>query len=165
MAAAGLLSDFLRAQIGYAKLAQERIVVTGRVHDVCPWLAAADIAVCPLRIGGGVKMKMLEALAFGKPIVTTSIGAQGLEGATETPFLISDRPADFADNVVRLAQSSDERNHLSARARRYVRHLPTWDDSVAGLMEAYGWVIDPRAAPAVSSKRLAEIALAEGSAV
>src|SRR5205807_2081837 len=60
------------------------VTVDGPVPDVPPVLAASDVVVCPLRIGGGVKVKMLEALASGCAIVTTSIGVQGLAQAVAT---------------------------------------------------------------------------------
>ncbi|MFN2590400.1 MAG: glycosyltransferase family 4 protein [Actinomycetota bacterium] len=119
-----------------SNLAGDGVIVTGRVPSVEPYLDAAHVVVCPLREGGGVKVKVVEALARGKPIVTTSIGAQGLSPGGDH-FVVEDRPRRFARHVVRLLRDEAERRALGERAARFARSLPTWDDAAAHVVACY----------------------------
>ena len=114
----------------------ERITVTGRVRSLAPYLERADVFVCPLRIGGGVKVKMLEALTHGKAIVATPVAAQGLASAVDAVAVERD-PAPFARRVVRLLEHPAERGALEAAARAAAARLPTWDDAAASLAACY----------------------------
>lgn len=113
------------------------VVVTGRVPAVEPYLDAADVVVCPLREGGGIKVKVLEALARGRAVVSTTVGAQGFGPGARTAMRIEDRPRRFAQAVVDLLEDPAERARLGAAGRRLVEGLPTWDDSAAALAAAY----------------------------
>jgi glycosyltransferase involved in cell wall biosynthesis len=104
-----------------------QIEVTGRVASLIPFYKHADVVVCPLRIGGGVKVKVLEALGFGKAIVSTSIGAQGLDLSTYRAVAVADEVTDFAENVVRLLVHPEERHIQQREALAYARTLPGWD--------------------------------------
>ncbi|HVM34738.1 MAG TPA: glycosyltransferase [Actinomycetota bacterium] len=118
------------------KLARRQgAIVTGRVEDITPYIQRADVIVCPLRIGGGMKVKVLEALRAGKPLVTTSVGAQGLDlnGAA----VVADHPGDFATAAVTLLTDSAMRNELGLAALRYARRLPTWDRAAEILGRCY----------------------------
>lgn len=115
--------------------ASEGIIVTGRVPKVEPYIDAADVIVCPLRIGGGVKVKILEALARGKAIVTTSIGTQGIGAAI--PAAVRDDPAWFASATSDLLLHADARSRLEAEAASFAARLPTWDDAAASLLRLY----------------------------
>ncbi len=121
----------------YALAAPPQVTLTGRVPSLTPFFAAADIVVCPLRIGGGIKVKVLEALRAGKAIVSSSVGVQGLDGAARQAIAIADDPAAFAAHIVRLLRNPAERETMQAAARHAARQLPTWDDSVAALAECY----------------------------
>jgi polysaccharide biosynthesis protein PslH len=110
--------------------------VTGRVPAIHPHLESASVVVCPLRIGGGVKVKMLEAIARGCAIVTTSIGAQGLP-TPQDGVRIEDTPEGFADAVCELLASATARERLRARAIRLAASLPTWDQAAERLAECY----------------------------
>ena len=81
------------------------VVVTGRVDDVKPHIARATVYVVPLRIGGGTRLKILEALAMGKAVVSTSIGAEGLNLTVGDEIMI----ADEANQVCRCRCSIDGR--------------------------------------------------------
>ena len=131
----------------------ERIVVTGRVNSVAPFLDAADVVVCPLRIGGGIKVKVLEALCRGKAIVTTSVGIQGLPGV-EGAVLVEDQPTRFAEAVIRLLMNPRERVRLEAAASAFSKTLPAWDDAAGALTGAYFDLISGRVAR-VERKRTA----------
>lgn len=115
---------------------RSRVEVTGRVPDVTPYLDMADVFLCPLRIGGGIKVKVLEALCRGKPIVTTSVGAQGIPGAG-TAMVVADDPREFARATVRLLRSEGARDLLAQQARARAELLPTWDDATEALVAAY----------------------------
>jgi glycosyltransferase involved in cell wall biosynthesis len=121
-----------------ASLASNRhIEVSGRVASLIPFYKHADVVVCPLRIGGGVKVKVLEALGFGKAIVSTSIGAQGLDLSTYRAVAVADEETDFAENVVRLLAHPDERHKQERQALAYARTLPTWDQVSEAFARLY----------------------------
>jgi len=122
----------------------ESIVVTGRVPSVGPYLNAADVLAYPLRVGGGVKVKVLEALWRGRPVVTTTVGAQGLGADARRAMVVEDDPARFAVAVVRLLNRPRERAVLGAEARRFARTLPTWDEASEALADAYLHLIASR---------------------
>ena len=93
------------------KLAERSgIVVTGRVPEIKPYFAEATVFVVPLRIGSGTRLKILEALAMGKAVVSTSVGAEGLALKNGEEILIADAPTAFANAVIRVTL----RTHRSA---------------------------------------------------
>jgi polysaccharide biosynthesis protein PslH len=109
------------------RLAQEEgIEVTGRVADVRPYLAQAAIYVVPLRIGGGTRLKIFEAMAAGKAIVSTTIGAEGLPTTDGEHLLLADTPDTFASAVVGLLRSSNRREQLERQARTLVAERYDW---------------------------------------
>ena len=113
-----------------ASEANNAIKVTGSVRDVVPWLEAATVVVAPLRMGGGVKVKLLEALAMGKAVVTTRVGAQGLPPGS---VVQADNHTDFATAVVHLLTSEPARRRQEARARNAAGRLPSWDLAAESL--------------------------------
>ncbi len=123
-------------------LAGERVTVTGYVPDVRPYLDAADVIVCPLRIGGGIKVKMIEALRRGKAIVSTGIGAQGLPVQARRALLVTEDPLDFAHSVATLLRDEPRRRLLERRAAAAAMKLPTWDESGAVLTNVYDELLD-----------------------
>ncbi|MDP8911615.1 MAG: glycosyltransferase family 4 protein [Actinomycetota bacterium] len=121
-----------------AARSDERIVVTGRVPAVEPFLDSADVVACPLRVGGGVKVKVLEALARGKAIVTTSVGAQGLGPGMRAAACIEDDAAGFATAVAELLRNPSKRRTLERRASAFAATaLPRWDETAAALLGCY----------------------------
>ncbi len=96
------------------------VVFTGFVKDLSAYYAACDVFVCPLRNGTGIKYKLLEAMACGCAIVTTSIGAEGLGVSDGRELLIADTPLEFASAVGRLLNDSSLRWALGSRARRLI---------------------------------------------
>lgn len=114
-----------------------RIRVTGWVPDVGRWLDAADLVVCPLRIGGGVKVKILEALARGCAIVTTPIGMHGLRYLPANAVAECQDLDAMADACARLLASESNREQLRDRATRAAALLPTWDQAAADLDAAW----------------------------
>jgi len=113
-----------------------RIIVTGRVDDVRPYLERAAAYIVPIRIGGGTRLKIYEAMAMEKPVVSTTIGAEGLPVADGQELLLADTPADFSAAVVRLLTTPDFAHQLGARAALAVRQQFGWErvtDSFAEL--------------------------------
>ncbi|MBV9943285.1 MAG: glycosyltransferase [Solirubrobacterales bacterium] len=123
-------------------LAGERVTVTGYVPDVRPYLDAADVIVCPLRIGGGIKVKMIEAIRRGKAIVSTRIGAQGLPAQARRALLVAEDPTEFAHAVTTLLRDEPRRRLLERRAAAAAMKLPTWDESAAVLTKVYDELLD-----------------------
>jgi len=81
-----------------------RVIVTGRVEDVRPFIEKAKIFIVPLRIGGGTRLKILEAMAMGKAVISTTIGAEGIECKDGIDIAIADAPHDFAGKVIDLCR-------------------------------------------------------------
>ena len=96
------------------RLARAQVVVTGAVPDVAPYLARCTVFTAPLREGGGVRMKLIEALQAGAPIVTTPLGAQGLGAVPGRDLLVADTALEFAAAVGRLLADPELRSALSA---------------------------------------------------
>jgi polysaccharide biosynthesis protein PslH len=119
-----------------------QIEVTGGVPSLIPFYKNADVVVCPLRIGGGVKVKVLEALGLGKAIVSTSIGAQGLDLSTYRPLAVADEVTDFAQNVIRLIQHQEERHMLEQEALAYSVTLPSWEQVTSTFSRLYEELIN-----------------------
>jgi glycosyltransferase involved in cell wall biosynthesis len=102
------------------------LVLTGYLADVRPTITRSWISIAPLRLGGGTRLKILEALALGTPVVATSKGAEGLNLVPERDILIADTPADFAAAVIRLLQDATLREALSQNGRRAVETHYDW---------------------------------------
>ena len=94
------------------------IIVTGSVPDVKKYIKTSEVYVAPLRIGTGIKTKIIEAMACSKPIVTTSVGVQGLKFENEENIIVADDPIDFANNIIDLLNNPLKRKKLSENARR-----------------------------------------------
>ncbi len=116
---------------------EPRLTVTGWVPDVAPWLDAAEVVVCPLTVGGGVKVKVLEALARGCAIVATPIALQGLRHLPAGVVVERTDPRGFAEACVRLLASPCERERQRARAAEAARHLPSWACAAEMLADAW----------------------------
>ncbi len=110
-------------------LADEHIEVTGTVDDVRPFMRKGAGYVVPLRIGGGTRLKIFEAMAMGQPVVSTTVGAEGLPVVDGEHVLIADEPRAFAGAVISLLRDEQRRHALGAAARALV--LERYDWSVA----------------------------------
>jgi sugar transferase (PEP-CTERM/EpsH1 system associated) len=102
------------------------IIVTGRVEDVRPYMERAAAYVVPLRVGGGTRLKIFEAMAMEKPIVSTTVGAEGLPVRQEVELLLGDTPEAFAAAVVRVLTDEEFAFHLGRRAAKLVREQFGW---------------------------------------
>jgi sugar transferase (PEP-CTERM/EpsH1 system associated) len=115
---------------------QHGVDVTGRVPDVRPYMRDAAVYIVPLRIGGGTRLKIFEAMAAGKAIVSTTIGAEGLPVINGTHLLIADEPHTFARHVVRLLRDVDHRRHIESAARALVVDRYDWSAAAEVLEES-----------------------------
>jgi len=118
------------------RLAEEHagVNVTGRVEDVRPHMRDAAVYIVPLRIGGGTRLKIFEAMAMGKAVVSTTVGAEGLPVINGEHIVIADEPRAFARAVVGLIRDRDRRAALEAAARMLVVERHDWS-AVAGQLE------------------------------
>lgn len=103
------------------------VIVTGRVDDVRPFIGEARCYVVPIRIGGGTRLKIFEAMAMGKPVVSTTIGAEGLPIVDGQDLIVADTPAMFAAAVVRIVQDDELALRLGAQAAATVRERFSWE--------------------------------------
>src|SRR4029077_7833351 len=111
------------------------IQVTGRVDDVRPYMSDAAAYIVPLRIGGGTRLKIFEAMAMGKAVVSTTVGAEGLPVTSGDHVMLADEPRTFAHAVVRLMRDVDRRREIEAAARALVVERYDWS-AVAGELES-----------------------------
>jgi glycosyltransferase involved in cell wall biosynthesis len=109
--------------------AAERLgmIVTGTVDDVRPYLDEAAVYVVPLRAGSGTRMKIFEALGMAKPVVSTTVGAEGLALTDQKEFIAADNPEDFAAAVVHLLHNEARRTELGEAGRALVVERYSWD--------------------------------------
>ncbi|HZH32734.1 MAG TPA: glycosyltransferase [Pyrinomonadaceae bacterium] len=114
------------------------IIVTGRVEDVRPYMERAAAYIVPMRVGGGTRLKIYEAMAMEKPIVSTTVGAEGLPVANGRELLLADTAKDFAASVVRVLTDEAEARELGARAAVAVREKFSWDKVSEAFAEACG---------------------------
>lgn len=133
-----------------ARLASANVVVTGRVEDVRPYVRKAGVYVVPLRMGGGTRLKVLEALAMRRPIVTTSLGCEGIDVADGDSVLIADEPQSFADATIRLLRDAALRRTLVRRGHDLVRSRYDWSVIGVHLEEAYRQIVRRPAAEQVA---------------
>ena len=117
---------------------RDNVIVTGMVDDVKPYIAKASVYVVPLRIGGGTRLKILEALAMEKAVVSTTIGCEGLQLTQGKDILVADEPEKFARLVIQLAQDEKFRQRLGRSGRRQVEEKYDWRSIGKQLNELYG---------------------------
>jgi sugar transferase (PEP-CTERM/EpsH1 system associated) len=103
------------------------VTVTGRVEDVRPYIERAAAYVVPIRVGGGTRLKIYEAMAMEKPVVSTTVGAEGLPVEDGLEILLADTPDGFADAVVRVLTDEEFARSLASRAAATVRARFGWE--------------------------------------
>ncbi|MGZ8394119.1 MAG: glycosyltransferase family 4 protein [Nitrospira sp.] len=127
------------------RLAGPGIVVTGAVPDMQPHLRAATIYVAPHVSGSGARTKLLEAMAGGLPIITTSIGIEGMKVQPGRDLLVADQPADMIDSIHTLLASQADRERFARAARHMAEVWYDWDSSLWPLEPLYRELLDPKA--------------------
>jgi glycosyltransferase involved in cell wall biosynthesis len=123
-------------------LAGPRVQLTGFVSDLRPHLAAAAAVVVPLRLGGGTRLKIVEAMAMGKAIISTTLGAEGIEAVPGRDLLIEDQPAGFADAVNRLLADPDLAVRIGQAARRLAVERYAWSGAARALEMFYRGILE-----------------------
>ncbi len=112
--------------------------VTGRVEDVLPYYERSMVTVVPLRAGGGTRLKILEAMALGRPVISTSVGCEGLDVVDGRHLLIADSPATFAELTVNVLTNPTLYRRITSEARELVVARYDWDVIADTLMQVYG---------------------------
>lgn len=124
------------------KLAErDGVIVTGRVPEIKPYFAEATVFVVPLRIGSGTRLKILEALAMGKAIVSTSVGAEGLDLTDGEEIFIADTPEPFAEAVARLLTDPALRRRIGENGRARVEKDYDWRSIGEKLHQRYTEIV------------------------
>jgi glycosyltransferase involved in cell wall biosynthesis len=129
------------------------IHVTGTVQDVRPFYAMAKVAVAPYRYGEGTKIKVVEAMACGTPVVSTSIGCQGLDVIDGKHLLIADGEADFSRRVIELLRDPERGQALAAAARGLAVEKYAWKKLVSDLEPKLGELMHRQRRAADSARR------------
>jgi sugar transferase (PEP-CTERM/EpsH1 system associated) len=105
---------------------EKSIRLTGWVDDIRPFVGRGSVCIVPLRIGGGTRLKIFEAMAMGKAVVSTSVGAEGLAVRSGENIVLADTPNDFAQAVISLLRDPGRRQQLGVAARTLVQENYTW---------------------------------------
>lgn len=116
---------------------RESIVSHGSVPDIRPFMTRSSIFIVPLRIGGGTRLKILNAMAMELAVVSTVVGAEGLQITDKEDIWLTDQELDFARAVVRLARDADKRLSMGEAARRTILDNYTWSRIGAKLRSVY----------------------------
>src|SRR5262249_51391481 len=123
-------------------LASAQIEVTGFVPDLRPSLAEAAVIVVPLRFGGGTRLKIVEGMAMGKAIVSTTLGAEGIEAVPGRDLLIEDEPAAFAGAVTRLLTEPSLAMRIGQSARQLALDRYAWSGAARALEAFYRQLLE-----------------------
>jgi sugar transferase (PEP-CTERM/EpsH1 system associated) len=118
------------------KLANDNIMVTGFVSDIKRYYEQSSVTIAPIRFGAGTLNKILEPMALGIPVVTTSLGVEGLPVQTQRDLIIANNEADFADAVIQLLNDVELQSRISGNAKLLVRSLYGWG-KIAEQLQSY----------------------------
>jgi sugar transferase (PEP-CTERM/EpsH1 system associated) len=119
-----------------------QIKITGRVDDVRPYVDKASAYIVPMRVGGGTRLKIYEAMAMGKPVISTTVGAEGLPVRDGKELLIADQPEDFAQAVIRTLGDSHSAAKMGERARALVCERFGWERAAQAFMQVCEKVVN-----------------------
>ena len=125
-------------------LASSDVTVTGRVESVIPYYQQSFISVVPLRAASGTRLKILESMALGRPVISTTIGCEGLNVTQGENILIANTPADFAVQTVRLLNDIELRQRLVIGGRRLVETTYDWEIIGQQLLQTYNQLVGAR---------------------
>lgn len=121
-----------------------RVEITGLVDDLRPHLASAAVVVVPLRLGSGTRLKIVEGMAMGKAIVSTALGAEGIDAVPERDILLADQPAAFAASTIRLLDDPALAARLGRAGRQLAVERYSWSAAAQALERFYGEVLEAR---------------------
>ncbi|KON27196.1 hypothetical protein AC481_05555 [miscellaneous Crenarchaeota group archaeon SMTZ-80] len=106
---------------------EKGVIITGFVEDIRIFLSKASVSVCPMRIGTGIKNKVLEAMAMGKAVVSSSIGKEGIEASNGKDILIADSHESFAQRITELLRDKNLREKIGRNARELMEKNHQWE--------------------------------------
>jgi glycosyltransferase involved in cell wall biosynthesis len=124
----------------FQKFAEERpdsIHVTGYVPDLDPYMQQAALLVVPVLAGGGMRVRILEAFARAMPVVTTTVGLEGIEAQDRSDVYIGDTPQDFAGCVIALLEDESAQKKLAMNGRRLAENKYDWNTTLEKLSVVY----------------------------
>lgn len=123
------------------------ITLVPNPEDIRPWVARGAVFICPLLDGGGTRLKILDALAMGKAVVSTTLGCEGLQVTSGENILVADDPRDLAGEVLRVLDSPELRVRLGQAGRALVERQYNWSVLGAQLRQAYECALQPASCP------------------
>ena len=124
--------------------AHAEVTVTGEVDDIRPFVHESPVYIVPLRVGGGTRLKIFEAMAMGKAIVSTTIGAEGLPVENGQNVIIADEPGEFARQVVTLLENRGQRERIGSAARELVEKRYSWNAASRQFEHALNAAVEVR---------------------
>ncbi len=134
----------------------QRIVVTGRVDDVRPYIDSAAVAVAPLRVARGLQNKVLEAMAMRVPVVTSPAAFKGINAVASRDLLVAEEPDSFSRAILSLLDAPAVRERYAAAARACVEQNHDWDRILQGLEELVTGGSRPPGPPLEGARRIPE---------
>jgi glycosyltransferase involved in cell wall biosynthesis len=129
--------DFIQA----AGASNGRVTVTGYIPDLDPYYARATVMVIPVRAGGGMRVRILEAFARAIPVVTTTVGLEGIQAEPGSDVLVADSPIDFAQSTIRLLSDARLQDQLSVNGRRLAENKYDWQVVLDRLESVYASLV------------------------
>lgn len=122
-------------------LRRPTVNVAGRVPDIRPYLGAAQVVAAPIRMGGGTRLKIVEAMSMGKPIVSTTLGSEGLATRDREHLLLADDPITFAARILELFDDASLRRTLGGAGRTLAERTYSWQLSADRIEALYRRVL------------------------
>ncbi|NJC95439.1 MAG: glycosyl transferase family 1 [Anaerolineales bacterium] len=123
--------------VEYAEHNSQVVNLTGYVPELPPYLEQSALMVVPVRAGGGMRVRILEAFAYAMPVVTTTIGLEGIRAEPGKDVFVADTAMDFADRVIELLENANLQESLSANGRRLAETTYDWQVVLAAMQEVY----------------------------
>ncbi len=117
---------------------QDSLEITGYVDDPVPYLAETAAFIVPLHSGGGMRVKIIDGWSWGLPIISTTIGAEGIKYSPDNDIIISDTPEEFAESTIALLTDNEKANNLAAEGRRTVEENFDWQKTYKAWDQIYG---------------------------
>lgn len=123
-----------------------KMIVTGFVEEVREYVAKSSVFIVPLQVGSGMRLKMLQAMAMSKAIVSTSIGAEGIKVTNGRDVLLADTVDDFVQGTIKLLMDAELRHHIGNNARKLVERYYSWNTVIDLTEQIYQDVVQSRVA-------------------
>jgi len=122
-------------------LKSEEVIVTGYVDDVREYMAKAAVFVVPLRVGGGMRIKILNALAMSKAVVSTSVGCEGIDATNGENIYIEDGEEGFAEKIIELMLDREKRERIGRNGLELIRNKYTWEKITSLIEKEYAELV------------------------